>query len=95
MYTIIKKPVITEKSLGTTKSQRYTFIVDSRATKNAVKAAVKAVFGVDVVRITTVKSKSDTRRTGRRRLPRVVTPVKKAVIEVKSGQTIKQFETIG
>jgi len=47
---IIKKPVITEKMTGIgEKLNRYGFIVDKRANKLQIKAAVKEIYGVEVL----------------------------------------------
>ncbi len=37
---VIKRPVISEKSYGALDEDKYTFIVDKRATKTQIKAAV-------------------------------------------------------
>jgi large subunit ribosomal protein L23 len=92
---IIRRPVITEKSLADTKLNKYTFEVTPRATKPQIKEAVKTTFGVDVVGIATIKTASKSKRTGRRRLPTSSPATKKAVVQLKPGQTIKLFETTG
>jgi large subunit ribosomal protein L23 len=95
MTTIIRRPLITEKSLNNTKLNKYTFEVNPRATKTQIKAAIKAMFNVDVIAITTVTNSPVAKRTGKRRLPGSTTTTKKAVVQLKSGQTIKLFETTG
>ncbi len=92
---IIKQPLITEKTLSDTKLNRYTFLVDKNATKGQVAQAVEAVFKVDVVSIRTSKIKGVARHTGRRRLPTTTKTRKKAIVELKKGQSIKVFETTG
>lgn len=93
--TVIIKPIITEKSLAQTKLNRYTFAVMPGATKSEIKVAVKTIFGVDAITVTTMRSASHSHRTGRRRLPTLVPALKKAIVGLKKGQTIKQFETTG
>jgi large subunit ribosomal protein L23 len=95
MNTIIRRPIVTEKSLTDTKLNKYTFEVEPGATKSQIKAAVTAAFNVDVVGINTVKSKPEPRRTGRRRLPAMTAATKKAVVQIKAGQSIPLFETTG
>lgn len=92
---ILKQPVITEKSLNDTKLNRYTFLVDKNATKGQVAQAVESVFKVDVVSVRTSKNKGVERRTGRRRLPTLTPTRKKAIVQIKKGQSIKVFETTG
>lgn len=89
---VIKRPVITEKTLKDTGLNKYTFEVDKKATKNQVKEAVELYFDVEVTGVNTSKTAGERRRTGRRRLPGKTADTKKAVVEVKSGQTIKAFE---
>ena len=92
---IIKRPIITEKSLEATKDNRFTFEVDVRATKNQIITAVETTFKVDVVNVWTSTKKSTHRSTGRKRLPGNTATIKKAIVEIKAGQTIKVFETKG
>ena len=47
-HDIIRKPVITEKSMAVMADKKYTFIVDIHANKTQVKKAVEEVFGVKV-----------------------------------------------
>ena len=47
-WDIIRKPVITEKSMLAMDEKKYTFEVDTRANKTLVKQAVEAAFGVEV-----------------------------------------------
>lgn len=89
---IIKKPIITEKSLEAVKLNRYTFAVDKKANKHQIKKAVESYFKVDVVRVSTSTTKGIIKRTGRRRLPRKQPDLKKAIIEIKAGQKITSFE---
>jgi large subunit ribosomal protein L23 len=51
---IIIRPYITEKSNEDMANGKYTFIVDCRATKTAVKNAVEKLFGVKVLEVNTV-----------------------------------------
>ena len=49
LYDVIKKPVITEKSMVALEAGKYTFEVDTRAHKLLIKQAVEAAFeGVKV-----------------------------------------------
>ena len=53
-YDIIIKPILSEKSYGSIPNKKYTFVVDGRATKTQIKAAVEEIFGVDVEKVNTV-----------------------------------------
>ena len=48
LYDVIKKPVITEKSMIALEAGKYTFEVDTRAHKLLIKQAVEAAFDVKV-----------------------------------------------
>lgn len=93
--TIIRKPIITEKSLSITKDNNYTFEVDKNATKDQIKVALKKMFQVDVIAIRTSIKKPKSVSTGKRRLPGKTNTIKKAIAQIKPGQTIKIFETKG
>ena len=51
---IIIRPVLTEKSNDGIVAKRYVFMVDVRADKKQVKAAVESVFGVQVESVNVV-----------------------------------------
>lgn len=96
LHTVLKQPLITEKTMADAVNQNaYTFIVDPKATKHQIKEAVKEQFQVDVIDITTAKNAGYTKKTGKRRLASTVPAIKKAVVKLKPGQSIKAFEVKG
>ena len=50
---VIIKPVLTEKSMRAASLGQYAFKVDIKACKKEIAHAIKAIFGVDVIRVTT------------------------------------------
>ncbi|MDP6602315.1 MAG: 50S ribosomal protein L23 [Phycisphaerales bacterium] len=61
--TVIKKPLVTEKSsFGSDQFNRYAFEVDGRADKGDIKSAVEELYGVRVVSVATQTRKGRTRR---------------------------------
>ncbi|AAK81070.1 large subunit ribosomal protein L23 [Clostridium acetobutylicum] len=68
MYTnshdIIRKPVITEKSMAEMADKKYTFIVDPHANKVQIKKAIEEVFGVKVEKVNTSNILGKTKRVG-------------------------------
>merc|ERR1712217_986100 len=55
MYDIIKYPVLTEKACRLIEEfNTYTFLVDRRANKPQIRAAVATIFGVKVLKCNTV-----------------------------------------
>ncbi|QAT41400.1 50S ribosomal protein L23 [Clostridium sp. JN-9] len=63
-YDIIRRPVVTEKSMASMTDKKYTFIVDIHANKSQIKRAVEDVFGVKVADVKTIKTLGKTKRVG-------------------------------
>lgn len=91
LYHLIKKPIITEKSLRLAGSGLYTFSVAPKATKGQVKEAVAKHFGVKVVSVHTMTVAGKTRRQPRRRSTYQTSDWKKALVQLPSGQKIDLF----
>ncbi|HEX9664229.1 MAG TPA: 50S ribosomal protein L23 [Patescibacteria group bacterium] len=91
-YRVLIKPVMTEKSTFLGEQSKYVFEVSQRANKIMVKQAIKAVYGVDPVKVNITKVKGKQIRVGRRTGKRK--DWKKAVVNLKKGQKIEVFEAI-
>jgi large subunit ribosomal protein L23 len=89
---ILKKPILTEKSLEDTGEGIYTFKVLKSATKGQIKQAVEEHFKVDVVSVRTTKLVGKRRRTGKKRQEVVYPDGKKAMVGLKKDQKIDLFE---
>ena len=64
-YDVIKKPVITEKSMNQMAEKKYTFLVHPQATKSQVKEAVEKMFeGTKVASVNTMNCDGKTKRRG-------------------------------
>ncbi len=87
---IIKKPVISEKSIHLGSANKYTFTVDLRANTPTIKKAIEELFQVKVKNINIIRVKGKPKRFGRLQVLR--DQVKKAIITLVPGQTIKLFE---
>ena len=61
-HDIIRKPVITEKSMAAMAEKKYTFIVHMSANKVQIKKAIEEVFGVEKVQ--TIRTMGKTKRMG-------------------------------
>ncbi len=85
-FDLIEGPVITEKSTAASEGNTVVFKVRKDATKPAIKAAVEAIFGVDVVKVNTLLLKGKVKRTrgisGRRKT------IKKAYVRLAEGSSI-------
>ena len=92
MYDIVKRPVITERSMENVADKKYVFEVDINANKTEIKAAVEEVFGVKVEKINTVRMQGKVKRTGA--YPAGRRPAyKKAVVTLTAdSKTIEFFE---
>ncbi|OOM81714.1 50S ribosomal protein L23 [Clostridium puniceum] len=63
-HDIIRKPVITEKSMSSMAEKKYTFIVHADANKSQIKRAVEEVFNVKVEDVNTINGLGKTKRMG-------------------------------
>lgn len=89
---ILKKPLITEKSMDLVGENKYTFIVDLNANKIEIKKAVEELFKVKVEKVHTIRYKGRLKRV-RGRMGR--TPdYKKAIVRLKAGDKIEIFEGV-
>lgn len=93
LYDVIKKPVITEKTMTELETGKYVFEVDTRAHKLLVKQAVEAAFeGVKVAKVNTVTVKPKQKRMGR--YIGYTSKVKKAIITLTAdSKPIELFAT--
>lgn len=64
VYDIIRRPIITEKSMTAMGNRKYTFAVDIHADKIQIKVAVEKVFGVRVQDVCTIKMLGKEKRVG-------------------------------
>jgi large subunit ribosomal protein L23 len=91
IYSIIKKPHVTEKtSLGTSAENTITMVVDRDSNKIEIKKAVESLFKVDVTSVRTVNVAGKVKRFGKSYGKRQ--NWKKAYITLKEGQTVDFFE---
>jgi len=90
---IIKRPIITEKSLSLAQTQNcYTFEVAQEASKGAVGKAVEKIFGVSVLRVRTSTIPSKKKHNWKFRTVSQRSPWKKAMVELEEGDKIEGFE---
>ena len=90
-YSIVKRPLITEKGMNIAGFGKYAFEVDITSNKIEIAEAVHKIFSVDVVKVNTLRVKGKSKRMGR--YPEGKTPDwKKAYVTLKAGQRIDIFE---
>ncbi len=83
---VIRRPILTEKSMRGSQIGKYTFEVAPGATKPQIKEAVQRLFRVTVVKVNTLRIPGRTRRRGQHyvRIP----GYRKAVVTLAPGQKI-------
>jgi large subunit ribosomal protein L23 len=69
----------------------YPFAVDVRATKRDIKKAIEAAFGVNVVKVHTMKMHGKPRQVGRYRRIKREADWKKALVTLAEGDRIDLF----
>lgn len=92
MHTIIKRPLVTEKTTSMMEENKYCFVVDPRANKFQIKQAVEAIFKVKVVAVNTSNVLGKIKRQGRfsGRRP----SWKRAIVTLEPGNRIEFFEGV-
>jgi len=90
--TIIKRPLVTEKSTDLMEQNKYCFVVDPRANKNQIKEAVEKMFNVKVKDVNTANVLGKVKRMGRYegRRPNW----KRAIVTLEPGNRIEFFEGV-
>ena len=92
-FDIIRKPVITEKSMAAMAEKKYTFLVHVEANKVQIRRAIEEVFGVEVEDVKTMNSLGKVKRMGVHIGKRSDT--KKAIVTLKKdSKTIEFFDSM-
>jgi large subunit ribosomal protein L23 len=87
---IIKYPVLTEKTIRLIEQNQYSFAVDSKADKSAIKFAVEQLFNVKVVSVNTSLMALKKRRVGK--FIGKKARYKRAIVKLASEDSITLFE---
>src|SRR5690349_18357560 len=91
VHQVIKGPLITEKlDKAREKQRQYSFVVDKKATKHDVAAAVTQLFKVTVENVRTTVMRDKIKRIGTNIGQR--SNFKKAFVTLKEGDKIELFE---
>ncbi len=85
-YSIIQKPLMTEKSTNLNQYNQYSFVVSKKSNSNEIKQAIEKIFNVKVIKINTSiikgKLKSFKGSLGYKN------DIKKAIVTLSEGNTI-------
>ena len=94
---VLRKPLLTEKVAQLTeKLNRYAFIVDPRANKIQIKAAIEKMYGVNITDVNTMRyvGKLKTRNTKAGAVSGRSAAYKKAIITLKDGDNLDFYSNI-
>jgi len=94
---ILRKPLLTEKVAQLTeKLNRYAFIVDPRANKIQIKAAIEKMYSVNITDVNTMRyvGKLKSRNTKAGAVSGRAATYKKAIITLKDGEVIDFYSNI-
>ena len=87
---VLLAPVVPEKSYSLIGDRKYTFKVHKNAHKTQIRQAVEELFGVQVMGVNIIKVQAKPKRRGMTKGTRP--GWKKAIVQLREGQTIEIFE---
>src|ERR1700760_1855519 len=90
---VIIRPVLSEKTFALAEVGKYTFRVNDRAHKTQIRQAIEQLFDVNVLEVRTMHVHSKPKRRGQTRGR--TRQWKKAIVQVREGQTIPIFGGLG
>ncbi|MBC8145875.1 MAG: 50S ribosomal protein L23 [bacterium] len=90
MRSVLKRPLLSEKSMTLQEQGQYVFEVSTNANKIEIRKAIEERYkvGVTSVRTITIRPKTKSRQTRRGYIVGKTNLRKKAVITLREGQTI-------
>ena len=92
LYEVLRRPLVTEKSMVLQAQGKYAFEVAGEASKPQIKQAVEKAFKVEVTAVNVVTVPGSRRRWGRRKISKP--SWKKAIVTLKPGEKIELFEGV-
>jgi large subunit ribosomal protein L23 len=90
---VILRPIVSEKSYALLDENAYTFQIDRGANKIEVRQAIEELFGVHVVKVTTLNRKGKRTRNRRTGTAGRRPDTKRAVVTLAEGDRIDLFES--
>ena len=91
-HEIIIRPIVSEQSYDMMEQNTYTFEVAKSATKLQVRDAIEEIFGVTVIKVTTINVRGKAKRTGAYPMGKTAS-WKKAVVKLSAdSKHIELFE---
>ena len=89
-HQIVLAPIVSEKSYHGSVYGKYTFRVHEDAHKTQIRQAIEELFDVHVVRVNVLKVQAKPKRRGM--IKGMKPGWKKAIVQLKPGQSIEYFE---
>ena len=90
LASILRRPIVTEKSTLLADQGRYVFEVERSANKHEIAKAVEWAFDVKVIKVNTLTVPGKVKQYGRR--PSKQPDWKKAIVSLQAGDSIQLFE---
>lgn len=90
---VIIRALVTEKSTNLVSLNQYSFEVNANSSKNAISKAVSDLFKVDVLDVRTMVNPGRAKRILKSKKYTRIPKWKKAIVSIRSGQSIGIFET--
>jgi large subunit ribosomal protein L23 len=83
---VIRRPIVTEKSMRGTTIGKYTFEVDGTSSKPVIRAAVERLFDVRVTKVNVIRIPGRMRRRGQHTYRE--SGMRKAIVTLRGGDKI-------
>jgi large subunit ribosomal protein L23 len=90
LLSVVKYPILTEKTIRLIEQNQYSFAVDRKADKNSVKSAIEQLFDVKVISVNTSLLPLRKRRVGK--YIGTKSRYKRAIVKLAAEDSIKLFE---
>lgn len=87
-YTLLLRPIITEKSMEGQENGKYTFLVAQNSNKTEIKQAIESLYGVTVESMNKIKTQPKKKLIARGKYAMKRKAGIKMVITLKKGQTL-------
>lgn len=92
MHTLVKRPIITEKSMTLAQGGWYEFAVVKNARKEAIAKEIGRLYNVQVRQVRTMRKTGKVHRVGKKMTVVQKPDWKKAIVRLAKGQRIPVFE---
>lgn len=86
---VIKQPLITDKAIRLTETNKYSFLVNLNSTKTEIKIAIEELFHVKIIKINTCQLPRKKKRVGK--YTGWKAQYKKATVTLSENDTINLF----